>query len=84
MSFGSRPDFALEQYDLGARVANHVHLLIAVCGQCSTHRRTGGVRKRYGFLSANPNRLLLDGRSHGAIVTGARLEEDLESFLYTS
>jgi len=35
-------------------------------------------------LGANPNRLLLDGRSHGAIVTGARLEEDLESFLHTS
>ena len=36
------------------------------------------------FLNANPNRVLLVGRSHGAIVTGARLEEDLESFLHTS
>ena len=36
------------------------------------------------FLGANPNRVLLVDRSHGAIVTGARLEEDLESFLYTS
>jgi serine/threonine protein kinase len=36
------------------------------------------------FPGAKPNRLLLDGRSHGAIVTGARLEEDLESFLHTS
>ncbi len=36
------------------------------------------------FLATNPNRSLLDGRSHGAIVTGARLGEDLESFLHTS
>jgi len=42
------------------------------------------VQNATAFLSANPNRLLLDGRSHGAIVTGARLEEDLESFLHTS
>jgi hypothetical protein len=62
-----------------------------VCGLAAPSRRdhSGPVSdsrrsQETAFLNANPNRLLLDGRSHGAIVTGARLEEDLESFLHTS